>query len=268
MPKFGAKEVMDVTLYDLVTNKPKITFDTLKTSDVEVTTEPVYARGGRGNAKLVTWESDKDATMNITDALISPTSLELISGMATVTGSQSIPFRQKNDYDLTDPTAPVDKGGIYPLTCSDAGIITLAYTPETAVANISVYLADDDCGAPIDMTGATLADNVLTLGETGIAAAAGKEVVVYYDYKSPESSQSWTIASDKFAGTYKMVGTTVIRNADTGMDEAFVMICPRVKWSSGFSFSFTAEGDPTTVESTVEIMRAPNSSTMIQLIKV
>lgn len=267
MPKFGMKEVMDVTLYDIVTGKPKITFDTLKTSDVEVTTEPVYARGGRGNAKLATWEGDKDATMNITDALISTRSLELVSGMATVVGAQTIPFRQKNEYDITDPSAPYDKGGIYPLTCTGSGQITLAYTPVTDITNISLYLATDDCGEPIDMTGATLNKNVITLGENGRRVAASKEVVAYYEYISPETSESWTIAADKFAGTYKMVGTTVIRNVDTGKDEAFYMILPRIKWSSGFTLNFTAEGEPTTIESTVEIMRAPNSSAMIQMIK-
>ena len=45
--KFGAKEVLDVTLYDMATNKPVIFFDTLKTSNIEFTSEKVYARGGR-----------------------------------------------------------------------------------------------------------------------------------------------------------------------------------------------------------------------------
>ena len=43
--KFGAKEVMDVVLYDMQTGKPIIFFDTLKTSEIAVTAEKVYARG-------------------------------------------------------------------------------------------------------------------------------------------------------------------------------------------------------------------------------
>lgn len=35
--KFGAKEVMDVVLYDMETNKPVIQFDSLKTSSISVT---------------------------------------------------------------------------------------------------------------------------------------------------------------------------------------------------------------------------------------
>lgn len=46
--KFGAKEVMDVVLYDMETDKPVIQFDSLKTSSISVTSEKVYARGGKG----------------------------------------------------------------------------------------------------------------------------------------------------------------------------------------------------------------------------
>ena len=268
MAKFGAKEVLDVTLYDMATNAPVITFDTLKTSSIEVTTEKVYARGGKGNPKLITWEINKEATMSISDALLSPKSLELVSGWATAVGSQTVAFRQKNEYDLTDVNAPVDKGDLYPLTATSGGVITLAYTPSSAVANIYVYLADDDCGTRVDMTGASLSNNVLTLGSAGIATAASKKVIVYYDYSSPATSTSWTITSDKFAGAYRMVGTTVIRNAATGKDEAFVIDCPNIQFSSGLTLDFSAEGDPEPSNFDVEIMRASNSSTMIKMIKI
>ena len=61
--KFGAKEVMDVVLYDMETDKPVIQFDSLKTSSISVTSEKVYARGGKGNPKLITWEINKEATL-------------------------------------------------------------------------------------------------------------------------------------------------------------------------------------------------------------
>ena len=47
--KFGAKEVIDVTLYDIFTNKPIICFDTLKASSISGN---IYARGGRGNHSI------------------------------------------------------------------------------------------------------------------------------------------------------------------------------------------------------------------------
>jgi len=35
--KFGVKEVLDVTLYDMATNKPVIRFDTLKSASINIT---------------------------------------------------------------------------------------------------------------------------------------------------------------------------------------------------------------------------------------
>lgn len=263
--KYGAKEVMDATLYDMDTGAPVISFDTLKTSSISVSAESVSARGGRGNAKLVTWEYNKEGTFTVEDALITPKSLELISGMASTVGSRVIYVRQKNEYDTTGDTA-VDKGAAYPLTCTTAGVINLAWTPLEAAANIRVYLASDDCGERIDMTGATLSGKTLTLSGDGKTAAASQKVIVYYT-RTAANAQTFTITADKFAGTYKLVGDTVIRNAQTGKDEPFQVVFPNLKWKSNLELGFTAEGDPATTSFECDIMRASDSSTMIELVK-
>jgi hypothetical protein len=198
--KFGAKEVMDVTLYDMETGRPVIFFDTLKTSEIAVTSEKVYARGGKGNNKLITWEINKEATLTIEDALISPKSLELVTGMATKVGAQTITMRQDTVYEADKDGVMVNRGDLYPLTATADGSITLAYEPKEAAANIIVYLADDDCGTPLVMTGATLTDKVLK-----VADAAGKKVVCYYTYESGAETETYTVDASKFSGTYKLV---------------------------------------------------------------
>lgn len=253
--KFGAKEVMDVILYDMSSNKPVIFFDTLKTSSIEVTAEKVYARGGKGNAKLITWELNKEGKLTIEDALLSPKSLELISGVATATGKQTVYMRQATAYENG-----TDKGELFPLTASSTGAITLAYTPQEAATNILVYLADDDCGTPIDMAGATLTDKTLT-----ISAAKNQKVIVYYTFESSETTETYVIDASHFSGTYKLVGNTVIRNRETGKDEAFQVVIPNLKWSSNLNLDFSAEGDPQPTSFECEIMKAANSSTMIQM---
>lgn len=257
--KFGVKEVMDVILYDMSTNKPVIFFDTLKTSSIEVTSEKVYARGGKGNAKLITWELNKEGKLTIEDALLSPKSLELISGLATVSGAQTVYMRQATEYDVSG-AAPADKGDLYPLTGNASGVINLAYEPLESAANILVYEKEDDCGTPLDMASATLTGKVLT-----VPAAANKNVVVYYTFKSADSTETYVIDASHFSGTYKLVGLTVIRNRDTGKDEAFQVVIPNLKWSSNLNLGFTAEGDPQATSFECEIMKAANSSTMIQM---
>lgn len=257
--KFGAKEVMDVILYDMSTNKPVIFFDTLKTSSIEVTAEKVYARGGKGNAKLITWELNKEGKLTIEDALLSSKSLELISGVATVTGKQTVYMRQTTEHDTTG-TTPVDKGELYPLTANSSGVINLAYTPKEGATSILIYALDDDCGTPLDMASATLTGKTLT-----VESAANKKVVVYYTFESADTTETYVIDASHFSGTYKLVGNTVIRNRKSGEDESFQVVIPNLKWSSNLNLDFSAEGDPQPTSFECEIMKAANSSTMIQM---
>lgn len=259
--KFGAKEVMNATLYD-ANNKPVIYFDTLKTSSIEVKSDKVYARGGRGNPKLITWEINKEATLKIEDALLSPKSMELVSGIATVIGAQTIQMRQATAFDKTDPLNPVDKGELFPLIASGTGVIELGYTPKEAATAILVYDADDDCGTPIAMSGATLATSTLT-----VAAAANKKVIVYYSYTSAATAETYVIDASHFSGTYKLVGDTVVRNVKTKKDESFQITIPNLKWSSALTLDFKAEGDPSPTSFECEILKADNSNTMIQMVK-
>lgn len=258
--KFGAKEVVDATLYDMETGRPVIFFNTLKTSEIAFTSEKVYARGGKGNPKLLTWELNKDGILTITDALLSPKSLELASGIRGASGTKKIHMRQATQYS-TD-TIPVDKGASYPLSADTAGKITLAFEPNEAAAEILVYELDDDAGTPLAMTGATLVDKELT-----IEAAKDKKVVVYYTYMSSADTETYVIDASHFSGTYKLVGDTVIRNLKTGKDEAFQLVIPNLKWSSNLTLSFAAEGDPSIQTYECEILRSPDGSTMLEMIR-
>ena len=257
--KFGAKEVMDVVLYDMETDRPVIQFDSLKTSSISVTSEKVYARGGKGNPKLITWEINKEATLTIEDALISPKSMELVSGIARKIGVQTIRMRQITEYENGE-----NKGKLYPLKAGSTGKITLAFKPNTTVNKILVYPVDAECEEEslYDRDGATLEGNVLTL-----AAAAGKAVVVYYDYDSEDTAETYVIDAEHFSGTYKLVGDTVLRNQKTGKDEAFQVTIPNLKFTSNLELGFAAEGDPTTTTFECEIMRDSDTGVMIQMVK-
>lgn len=258
--KFGAKEIFDATLYDMETNKPYIFFNTLKTGEIAITSEKVYAKGGKGNSKLLVWEINKDGKLTITDALLSPKSLELASGVKGIDGKKKIHMRQANVY--TTDTIPVDKGTAYPLTADSTGKFTLAHIPTEAIADISVYELDDDAGTPMAMTDATITDKEITL-----LAAANKKLVVYYTYLSSEKTQTYIIDASHFSGTYKLVGDTVIRNLKTGKDEPFQVVIPNLKWSSNLSLSFSAEGEPSVQTYECEILRSSDGDTMIEMIR-
>ena len=90
--QFGIKEVADVAFYTVgdiyydsksgkvyLANKdvkPVLKFDTLKTSGLEFTGETTEARGGKGNAVLISWDHSREATLTLEDALLSAESLK------------------------------------------------------------------------------------------------------------------------------------------------------------------------------------------------
>ena len=102
--KFGVKEVADVRFYPAnalkinsttgkleFTDKPgtdgkyteadkKLEFTTLKVSSLEITAETTDARGGKGNAKLLTWDHSREGTITLEDALLSMDCLQALMG--------------------------------------------------------------------------------------------------------------------------------------------------------------------------------------------
>lgn len=95
LDRFGIKEVADVRFYTVpelegaeetaaniyaaIKGKtPVIEFDTLKVSNIESTAESSDARGGKGNAALISWDYGREVTITIEDALMSMDCLSLL----------------------------------------------------------------------------------------------------------------------------------------------------------------------------------------------
>lgn len=104
LTRFGIKEVADVRFYDIETGadasataaynaikgkNPVIEFDTLKVSNIESTAENSEARGGKGNAALISWDYGREITVTIEDALMSMECLALLFENS-VTGTEDI----------------------------------------------------------------------------------------------------------------------------------------------------------------------------------
>ena len=88
--RFGIKEVADVTFYQVVEDSTAeigvkkgdevLKFDTLKVSNIESTAESSEARGGKGNAALISWDYGREINVTIEDALMSMECLALLFG--------------------------------------------------------------------------------------------------------------------------------------------------------------------------------------------
>ena len=106
-PAFGLKEVADVKLYpaggtfttatitteapdgytyvystgsETTSSDPMFIFDSLKVSNIEVSSEDASATGGQGNPELISWSYSKEITFTMEDALFSLSTLDLMFG--------------------------------------------------------------------------------------------------------------------------------------------------------------------------------------------
>lgn len=88
--EYGVREITNVVWRALVPcvvggktfyeGEPVLYFDSLKTATLEGASTTVYAQGGRGNARLISWDGEKTLTLTIEDALISMESFQLLAG--------------------------------------------------------------------------------------------------------------------------------------------------------------------------------------------
>lgn len=249
---------MDVTFYEISTGKPKMHCDTLKVSGLDNKAGQVSAKGGKGNAKIITWDIDREASLTLQDALVSTRGMELLTGNKVTIGTAKIYMRQDTMWEL-DGSVMTDKGSNFPLVASGAGAVTLGFTPNEVVASILVYDAEDDGGVPLAV--GTLSAKVLTN-----VAWAGKSLIIYYTYNVTQA-ETYLISSDKFAGTYRIVGDTVVRNAKSGKDEAFQMTINNAKVKSDFKLEFKADGDPSPFDMNVEVLREAGNTKMVTMVQ-
>lgn len=173
--KKGLYEVLDVYFRDYVTKQPVFIFDTLKMSGVEITGESNPATGGKGNPELFHADHSRRATLNLTDALISMTSLALLAGKNGPTKGSKI-ITKREDVKLnnlpggTPGVAPT--GGSLTVTqvASTDGSVSVVVGTETYSAAITTTMSLDD-------TASAIADAInLTTSTTTSATATGPVV--------------------------------------------------------------------------------------------
>ena len=131
---FRAKQETKIGTSQFHVGQPVLYIDTATTSSMEQASTSVYAQGGRGNARLIAWEGDKTLTVTVTDALISPVSLSMLSGAglikesgqrvhvhATTAATLTVSSSTENEttvytgvIDLTDALNEFGKISVYP----------------------------------------------------------------------------------------------------------------------------------------------------------
>ena len=264
---FRAKAPMKVGNKIFYKNEPVIYFDSLKTSTLEGAATTVYAQGGRGNARLMSWDGERTVTFTMEDALISPEGLSILTGAGIIEGSDetdgtAIYVHATERIDATEATWD-DDGSI---------VIPMKETPETTKTGADVYVMLYDVNNNLycepfstDTTGAgkitvgTGEDGkttTLTISTpakiTKPAKLEGFVFLVDFYVKKGKGAMQINITPDKFGGAFYVEASTLFRDQATQLDMPAEFIIPNARVQSNFSFAMAGSGDPSTFTFTMD----------------
>jgi hypothetical protein len=290
--KYGIKEVANV-YFEALEDDIKagvykgdivLFLDTLKVSTIETTAENTAAQGGWGNPKLVQWDYGKEINITLEDALMSLESLRFMLGGAI----------RKPGTDAQGNTQKVVVRHTEEVVCDSEGKVPLPKDHLTGVIMHPVAKFDHPIRL-INLTKGTRTQIVVESAQAADKYLDGNKVIAFVNPAligaSPENSEAgdhirifWeevlennegnetavevTISPDTFPGTYKVVGDTFMRSEKTGKDEPFQFIINKAKVQSNVTLTLQAEGDPTTFEMTLNVLRSTNDAGENEMMKL
>ena len=299
--KFGVRECCDVVLRAKGTqkvgnkifykNEPVIYFDTLKTSSLEGAATTVYAQGGRGNARLMSWDGERTLTWTMEDALISPVGIMILTGAGLidspakdsaergiivhtteqielnannfssvttgVVGAQYYQIKVSEDpYDPDNGTEKQYSGDyIYVMRLDENGdIVSEPFIgTKTAKNTIQIIARERKDENQNIWKYDFLVDETNGLARNTKGLAIGDVVLVdyYREVKGLGAAQEINITPDKFGGSYYLEASTLFRNED-GSDMPAEFIIPNCRIQSNFTFTLASSGDPSSFTFTMD----------------
>lgn len=123
---------------------PALQLDTLKISTVDKTADSTWAQGGKGNSRLINWDSNKQINVSLQDALCSPASLALCwSGILSADWKNGQIDINTDACSCKNPLNRVDRMEpcIYPRTSNDpTEHLVSRLLPQTGVEGFSMDL--------------------------------------------------------------------------------------------------------------------------------
>lgn len=244
--RYGSREIMNVVLKDIKTGEPVVYLESLTSSSIELVGSTVYARGGKGHPKLIGWDAERDITLTMEDALISKESLAVLTGSKFNKGAKAVHKKEvvtvSGDLKITLQNAPLANQPLFIYKTTDGTSMKEKVNFSFATQPVSP---------------------VIDLSEVSEIAANDKLIVDYY-YSASASTQSMTITSDIFPGTYRLEGTTFWRDED-GYDVEAIYTIPKLKINAGFTIAMASSGDPQPFSFTCEALKDKNSTSLVTI---
>lgn len=221
---FANREVCDLIFEDYATKKPFLNMDYANVSTTEVTGETVFAHGGKGHPKRVSFSGERGGTLTIETQIQSFKLYQLLTG-GDISNTAKFMVREV----LTVAT----------------GKVTLTSAPATG-ATVNVFAIDDDCGTALTVT-------VSGTEATLTGATNGAKVIAYYVKEFTDKVQRISIKGSSFPKAFAVYGDTVMKTED---DELlpYKFVAYKASPQSNMSIGMSNTGDPATLTITCDLM--------------
>lgn len=233
---FANREVADLMFVEYETKKPFMNFDLANTTGYDLEGDTVFAYGGQGHPKRVSFAGSRSGTFRVETQMQTVKLYQMITGGTEAT---SVDFLQREV-----------------LTADGSGVLTMGKTPIAGSAYVFPF--EDDCG-----TAATATIDVDSKTATVSDASEGDKFVVYYLTKLQDVN-AMKITTKTFPRAFTIYGETYEKTSE---DEIipYKMIAYKATPQSNFSVDFSNEGDPTTISITFDL-QATDDGDVLDLI--
>lgn len=271
MSQYGAKEVMDYTIAEyspnLLERKPILSVDYAQMTGITVNGERLDLNGGRGNARLMSFDHSKTVEVTFTLPLIDLKMLSIISG-DEITEKVANIFRRE----VVCPVEDKNTGEVY---------IELKRKPVEKSVYLYQLLRSRDMGLQAKEVGTPPVGNLeykemyvdgdnrkIILDK--VAFPVGEEVVVFYTSNTGGKAESLRIDPTKFPKAVSIFGDMLWREDFEEQDEIHHMTIHKARFRPEYTLNMSGT-DVAVLELTADVFafreKCQNKSTYIEYVK-
>lgn len=220
---FANREIANCVFVDYKTKQPVLYCDYANTLTKELTGESVFAYGGQGHPRRISFSGERGGTITIETQIQSFKLWQIMTGGDV---SKTAKFIKRE------------------VLTAEGGSITLSTTPATDSA-VNVFAADDDCGTPLEVE---TSGTAVTLPESSEG-----DFVAYYVYDITEKVQRLSIKGSSMPKNFTLYGDTVMKSEN---DELlpYRFIAYKCACQPNMSISCANTGDPATITLTADLL--------------
>lgn len=225
MTTFANREVYNMILCDFNSGKPVLNIDWANATSNDITGEEVYAYGGWGHPKRVTFYGEKGGTITIETQMQSYQLYSIMTGAAI---EKTARFLEREV-----------------VTATTAGTLTVKSAPIEGTVN--VFADGDDCGTPLE--GVTSAETTIS----GESIEQDQTYIVYYMKEYTTGVTRISITDTTIPKAVIIYGDTVSRTEDDQIVSQR-LVAYKATPQQNVSWSYSNSGDPTSLSITFDLL--------------